>query len=199
MPRKVKKTPAPKKGTQKNNKKGLDLDGSMTQELQGDIVSNSLFESNILPTSVTSSGASVSHGPSSAPPVQVLISQVAPMDKSDAILAYLELLDQSNQALTKRVTELEMNRSVASTPLNARTRPLLNPSVPNQMHATGAAQHMVDRDGTVVASTRSFIPANSMPQPSVGSISSHMGANQTMHQGRPQFEAAATQAQFASE
>ena len=65
MPRKVKKTPAPKKGTRKNNKKGLDLDGSMTQALQVDIVSNSLFEGNIPPTSVASTDASVNHVPSS--------------------------------------------------------------------------------------------------------------------------------------
>ena len=111
MPRKAKKTPAPKKGTWKNNKKGLDLDGSMTQVLQGDIVSNSLFEGNIPPTSALSNDAYVSHVPSSVPSDQAPTSQATPIDKSDAILAYLECLDQSNRALTKCVAELENQSS----------------------------------------------------------------------------------------
>ena len=41
-------------------------------------------------------------------------------DKSDAILAYLQKIDQSNQSLAKRVSELESNRSVSSKPLGPR-------------------------------------------------------------------------------
>ena len=199
MPRKAKKTSGPKNGTRKNNKKEQDLDGSMTQAIQGDTVCNSLFEGNILPTSAASSDASVSHVPSSVPSDQAPTSQATPIDKSDAILAYLERLDPSNQALTKCVAKLETNRSMASTPLNARTRPILHPSVPNPTHSTVPAQHLEDRDGTAIAPTHSFNPVNPLLQPSAGNISSHMGANQFSHQGRPQFEASAIQAQSASD
>ena len=39
-----------------------------------------------------------------------------PPDKSDAILSYLQCIDESNKALVRRVSELESHRSFTSTP-----------------------------------------------------------------------------------
>ena len=195
----MKKTPAPKKGTRKNNKKGLDLEESMTQALQGDILSNSLFEGNIPPTSIARSEGSDSQGSSSVPPHQAPTSQAAPRDKSDVIVAYTERLDQPNQALTKRVAELETNRSASSTPLTARTRPTLYPSVPNPAHLTVPTHLQADKDGTATVPAQSFNPANSLFQPTAANIPAHMGASQSSHQSRPQPEAAATLTQFNSD
>ena len=111
-------------------------------------MSNSLFERNIPPTSVASSDGSDSQGSSSVPPHQVPMSQAAPTDKSDVILAYLKRLDQSNQALTKQVAELETNRSASSTPLTARTHPTLHTSVPNLAHLIMPTHLQADKDGT---------------------------------------------------
>ena len=116
MPRKTKKTPAPKKGTRKSSKTPTDLDGSITQVL-GDSVSNVLHDGQILPISVTNSDSSEGSAHLSLRPP----TSAAPVDKSDAIPPYLQCLDQSNQALTKRVMELETNRSAASMPHNTRT------------------------------------------------------------------------------
>ena len=110
MPRKAKKTPAPKKGSRKGSKKTTDLDGSISQTL-GDSVSTSLLDDHLPRPAVLNSGLSAEAGPSATSPAVLQ----PPRDKSNAILAYLERLDQSNQALTKRVSELETNRSVAST------------------------------------------------------------------------------------
>ena len=82
----------------------MDLDGSITHAL-GDSVSTSLLDGQLPHTSVINSDHSVEPGPSSAPPAALQ----PPRDKSDAILAYLECLDQSNQTLIKRVIELETN------------------------------------------------------------------------------------------
>ena len=130
---------------------------------------------------------------------QILTTQVTPIDKSDAILAYLERLDQSNQALTKCVAELETNRSMASTPQSTRTHPTLHPSVTNPTHLTVPAQHLADRDSTVIAPTHSLNPLNPLLQPTVGNASSYVRANQSSHQGRSQPEATATQARFTSD
>ena len=175
MPKKAKKTPAPKRGTKKNNQKGPDLDGSLSQTLQGDIVSTSLFEGNILPASVASSADSASCGLSSVPLHQVGTSQAAPLDKSDAILAYLERLDNSNQALTRRVAELESNRSMASTPLNAKTRPRTRQSAPNAAQQTIPAQHLADTDSLVTAPTHTYNHTNPIFQPTASLTSSQGG------------------------
>ena len=197
MPKKTKKTPAPKKGSKKNNKKGLDLDGSLSQTLQGEIVSTSLFKGDIPPTSVASSAASASHGHSSVPPYQAGTSQAVPLDKSDAILAYLERLDSSNQALTRCVAELESNRSMSSTPLNARTRPITRQSAPSATQQTVPVQHLADTDGIATAPTHSHHQINPKFQSTVPLIPSQVGTSQPLIHSRPQPEAAATQTQFA--
>ena len=198
MLKKTKKIPAPKKGTRKNNKEGLDLDGSITQTLQGDVVNTLLLESNIPPTSVASSAASASHGPSSVLPHQVGMPQAAPLE-SDAILVYLERLDNSNQALTRRVAELEANRSTSSTPLNARTRPMTRHSVPSTTQLTVPSQHLADTDGTATPPMHSFNPTNSLFQSTAPFTSSQVGSSQLSRQDRPQPKAATTQTQFASD
>ena len=65
------------------------------------------------------------------------------VDKSDAILAYLQRINQANQALVKRVNDLESHRSTSSTPLGSQ------PHLPaghvhgqqtqsNQLHSLGS-------------------------------------------------------------
>ena len=90
MPKKAKKTPAPKKSTRKRNKSGLDLDGSMIQELRSDTVSNFGFDGSIPPSSVATTDASANQPSSSISSNHVPRVQAIPTDKSDAILAYLE-------------------------------------------------------------------------------------------------------------
>ena len=83
-----------KKGTgkKKNGNKGSDLSGSFLQSPETvQTVSN--FDHT---TSVDSTQSS--------------------SDNSDTILAYLKKLDESNQALLKRVSDLEANKSLPSTP-----------------------------------------------------------------------------------
>ena len=196
MPKKAKKTPVPKKSTRKNNKRGLDLDVSMIQELQSDTVSNLAFDGSIPPSSVASTDASANQLLSSVSSNQVPTVQAIPTDKSDAILAYLERLNQSNQALTKLVAELETNRSVASTPQSARTCFIPHLSVPNSTNATVLQQHQVERSNIGIVPTHTCNPGSSLLQPSGGNITSQVGVSQSLNQGRSQLEAAASQTQF---
>ena len=93
----------------------------MLQSLPEDIVSNAFSSGQVPPISASNSNVFEDHiHPASLPTMQP-----APIDKSDAILAYLQKLDQSNLALSKHVMELESSRSVASTPHNVRTRPIM--------------------------------------------------------------------------
>ena len=86
MPWKTKKKPAPKKGLQRNNKKATDLDGSILQSLSEDNVSNTFSNGQVPSTSDSSSNSSEGQ----THPTYSSSSQSAPIDKSDAILAYLE-------------------------------------------------------------------------------------------------------------
>ena len=112
MPRKAKKTPANKKksvssprkrttSARKGVGKATDLDGSFLQLEQ-----------------------TVSTVPSSAAGNATQIP-----DKSDAILEYLQKIDMTNQALIRRVNELETNKSVASTPQQPRSHSGIQPTV----------------------------------------------------------------------
>ena len=51
-------------------------------------------------------------------------------DRSDAIQAYLQKIDMTNQALIRRVNELETNKSAASTPQGPWSRSLIQPIAP---------------------------------------------------------------------
>ena len=121
MPRKAKKTPGNKKkgassprtrtiSTRKGADKDMDLDGSFLQ----------------LPEQTVSS----------VPPSTVGNDAQIP-DKSDAILAYLQNIDMTNQALIRRVNELETNKSVASTlqaPRSHSIQPITSQTTLNPQH-----------------------------------------------------------------
>ena len=94
-------------------------------------MSRSLCDGHIPPVSIASNDSSVNQISSSAS----LTTQVNPIDKLDAILVYLERLDQLNQALTKRV---------ASSLQIIRTRPILHPSVSNPTQSTLQIQYPVE-------------------------------------------------------
>ena len=196
MPKKTKKTPAPKKSTRKRNRSGLDLDGSITHELPNDTVSNLGSDGSIPSSSLATAGASASQLSSATSSNQVPGVQALHTDKSDAILAYLERLDQSNQALTKRVAELETNRSAPSTPQGARNRFTPQTSAPIASNATVLQQHQAERGNIGVVPTHTYNHASSLLQPSGANITIQGGIGQTLPQGRPQFEAAASQTQF---
>ena len=194
MPRKAKKTPAPKKGSKKGSKKTTDLDGSISQTL-GDSVSTSLLDGHLPRPAMLNSGLSAEVGPSSTSPTVLQ----PPRDKSDVILAYLECLDQSNQALTQRVSELETNRSIASTPQNARTRSALPQGATNLPHSVAHPQLQMEGCNTAntVASRPNF---NALPtKPSDALFSATSVVPQPPHQGLLQPEAAPTQAQFSTD
>ena len=74
----------------------MDLDGSMTQELPSDTVSNVGFDGSIPPSSVATAGASANQHSSSISSNQPPGVQAIPTDNSDLILAYLERLDHLN-------------------------------------------------------------------------------------------------------
>ena len=196
MAKKPKKTPAPKKTTRKRNRSGLDLNGSMTHEPPNDTVSNLGFDGSIPPSSTATAGVSASQLSSAISSNQVPGVQASPTDKSEVILAHLERLDQSNQALTKRVAELETNRSAPSTPQSARNRCIPQTSGPNASTATVLQQHQAERGNIGVIPTHNYNHASSLLQPSGVNITSQGGIGHTLHQGRPQFEAAASQTQF---
>ena len=63
--------------------------------------------------------------------------------KSDAILAYLQKIDMTNQALIRRVNELETNKSVASTPQAPRShsgiQPIASQTTLNPQHQSVGA------------------------------------------------------------
>ena len=99
---KPKKTPAQKKAT-KQSKKGTDMNGSIVSTLAGGGVSTVSIEEQMPSTSTGDTASKQS-------------------DKSDLILAYLEKLDHSNQALTRRVADLEVSKSTSSTPHSTRTQ-----------------------------------------------------------------------------
>ena len=112
MPRKAKKTPgnkkkgasSPRKGTTSTRKgvgKATDLDGSFLQ-LADETVST-------VPSSTVGNATQIT-------------------DKSDAILEYLQKIDMTNQALIRRVSELESNKSVASTPQQPRSHLGIQPT-----------------------------------------------------------------------
>ena len=191
MPRKAKKTPAPKKGSKKGSKKTTDLDGSISQAL-GDSVSTSVLDGQLPCSAVLNSGFSVDAGPSSTSPA----GGQPPRDKSDAILAYLERLDQSNQALTKRISDLETNRSAASTPHNARTRSALPSGAAIPPHSVPQPQFQIEGSNTInaVASRPNFNALTTKPSDALFSATSVVP--QPPHQGLWQPEVAPTQAQF---
>ena len=191
MPRKTKKTPVPKKGTRKSSKTPTDLDGSITQVL-GDSVSNVLHEGQIPPISVTNSDSSEGSAPLSVRPP----TSAAPVDKSDAILAYLQCLDQSNQALTKRVMELETNRSTASTPHNARTRSTVPAMTFNPPPPAMQTQYQVE-GGIPPSSVNNKPFFNDLStKPSDALISATSAGPQPLHPSLSRSEVAPTQAQF---
>ena len=162
-------------------------------------MSNFGFDGSIPPSSVATTDASANQFPSSISSNQVPMVQAIPTDKSDAILAYLERLDQSNQALTKRVAELETNRSVASTPQSARNRLIPHLSGPNSSNATVLQQHQAERSNIGIVPTHTNNSGSLLLQPSSGNMTSQVGVSQALHQGRPQFEAAAFHTQFNSD
>ena len=82
-----------KKGNGKKKDKGMDLNGSFLQSPE--------------PTGTVSS---VEYTTPAA------YSSQSSSDNSDAILSYLKKLDESNQALLKRVSDLEASKSLPSTP-----------------------------------------------------------------------------------
>ena len=191
MPRKTKKTPAPKKGTRKSSKRATDLDGSITQVL-GDSVSNVLHDGQIPPISVTNSESSEGSAPLSVIPP----TSAAPVDKSDAILAYLQRLDQSNQALTKRVMELETNRSAASMPHNARTRSTVPAMTFNPPPPAMQTQYQAE-EGIPPSSVNNRPFFNDLStKPSDALISATSEGPQPLHQSLSRSEVAPTQAQF---
>ena len=126
MPRKAKKTPGNKKkgassprtrtiSTRKGADKDMDLDGSFLQ-LPEQTVSN-------VPPSTVGNDAQIP-------------------DKSDSILAYLQKIDMTNQALIRRVNELETNKSVASTPQAPRShsiQPIASQTTLNTQHQSVGA------------------------------------------------------------
>ena len=112
MPRKAKKTPGNKKkgasspwkgttSTRKGVSKATDLDGSFLQ-LADETVST-------VPSSTVGNATQIT-------------------DKSDAILEYLQKIDMTSQALIRRVSELESNKSVASTPQQPRSHLGIQPT-----------------------------------------------------------------------
>ena len=112
MPRKAKKTPANKKksvssprkrtvSAGKGVSKATDLDGSFLQLTEQTV--------STVPSSVVGSATQIP-------------------DKSDAILEYLQKIDMTNQALIRRVNELETNKSVASTPQQPRSHSGIQPT-----------------------------------------------------------------------
>ena len=157
-------------------------------------MSNLDFDGSMPPSSVASTDASANQLPSSVSSNQVPTVQAIPTDKSDAILAYLERLDHSNQALTKRVAELETNRSVASTPQSARTRFIPHLSVPNSTNATVLQHHPVERSNIGITPTHTCNPGSSLLQPSGGNITSQAGVSEQCTREDP-----ASQTQFNSD
>ena len=97
---KQKKTPARKKAT-KQSRKGTDINGSFIN------------------TSSVGEGVSTVHVEEQTPSTSLADMASKQTNKSDLILAYLEKLDQSNQALS----ELETSKSTSSTPRSTRTQP----------------------------------------------------------------------------
>ena len=178
MPKKAKKTPALKKGTKKNSKKGTDLDGSYTS--RGDIVSTLHVDGHIPLTFVASNDYAGNRISSPVLPTP----QAAPIDKSDVILGYLQHLDQSNQALT--VAELETNRPMVSAPQNTGSRLTAIPAVPTLLKSTVQVQYLADGGITTVASTHG---ANHLLNPSGCPASSNITAKQGLLQGilQPDF------------
>ena len=156
---------------------------------QGDIVSTLHVDGHIPLTSVASNDNAGSQIFSPVLPTP----QAAPIDKSDVILAYLQRLDQSNQALTKHVVELETNRPMVSAPQNAGSRLTAIPAVPNLLKSTVQVQYPVDGGSTAVGSTHG---ANHLSNPSSGPASSNITAKQGLLQGILQPEAPVNQAQF---
>ena len=191
MPRKAKKTPAPKKGSKKASKKPTDLDGSISQTL-GDSVSTSLLDDHLPRPTMLNSSLSAEVGLSSTSPTALQ----PPRDKSDVILAYLERLDQSNQALTKRVSELETNRSVASTPHNARTRSVPPQGTTNLPHSVTHPQSHMEGCNTANAVASNFNPNVMLTKPSDTLFLATSVVSQPPNQGLLQPEVAPTQAQF---
>ena len=113
MPRKAKKTPANKKkgassprkratSARKGVGKATDLDGSFLQLAEQTV--------STVPSSAVGNATQIP-------------------DKSDAILEYLQKIDMTNQALIRRVNELETNKSVASTPQQPRSHSGIEPTV----------------------------------------------------------------------
>ena len=163
MPRKNKKTPANKKTgisspikatrTKKSSKKVTDLDGSFLQLQQLETVSTV--------------------------PSEIQHHDQQPIDKSDAILAYLQKIDQSNQSLAKRVGELESNRSVSSTPLGPRsqlaTSHIHSPQIAQNTQHQASGPHSVE---ITSVPTTSHVPCASIPGPSTHNVHCHTAVGQ---------------------
>ena len=104
---KPKKMPAQSKAT-KQTKKGTHMNESIVTTLPNDSVSAVTVDKQMPSTSAASTASNQT-------------------DKSDLILAYLERVDQFNQALTRRVAGLEANKSTSPTTHSIRTQPQVVP------------------------------------------------------------------------
>ena len=155
-------------------------------------MSNAPLDGQLPPISATNSERSEGHGSSSALPTTLLDS----IDKSDAILAYLERLDQSNQALTKRVVKLETSTSTASMPHNVRTRSTVPPVVFNSSQPATQLQYQVQGGNTVNSATNKPNFNGLSTKPSDALIPASSAGSQPPHQRLLQPTIVPTQAQF---
>ena len=159
MPRKNKKTPGNKKtgasspvkktaGVKKDSKKVIDIDGSFLLLPQVETVSTvpSELQHNDQPLA----------------------------GKYDAILAYLQRIDQTNQALVKRVKELESNRSVSSMPLSPRLQLSASHIHGSQISQSTQPQSLGPKyTDPITAPTTTHIPSGSASGPGSQSVHSH--------------------------
>ena len=166
MPKKNEKAPANKKteasspvkktGAKKGSKKVVDMDGSFLQLPQLETVSTV--------------------------PSKLYHNDQLLADKSDAILAYLQRIAQTNQALVKRGNDLESNRSASSTPLGPR--PQLSAS---HIHGSQISQntqpHSLGSKHTdpITAPTTNHIPSGSASGPGSQGNSIAHGSRPTYH------------------
>ena len=137
-------------------------------------MSNTFPNGQVLPTS----GSSSSSSEGQIHPTSSSSLQSAPIDKSDAILAYLEKLDQSNKA------------SGHDNP------PSTLPSAHNRV--TGSAPGLVVPHKGVGAPTRENSSVTLPLQSLVGAAASNFTVYQGLHHGLKHPESSSTQAQFNS-
>ena len=101
MPKRGKKTPGlPVKGTTSSVKRGNSKKKDKAADLNGSFLQSPEPTGTVSSVEYTTPAVYNSKTP----------------DNSDAILAYLKKLDESNQVLLKRVSDLEANKSLPSTP-----------------------------------------------------------------------------------